>query len=300
MARLAESRGYECLWVTHGTSWDSLMLISAYAHATRTIGLGSGVLPIYLRHPVVLAQEALTLTALSGGRFRLGIGIGHRTTMTDALGLDMGNPIQVMREYVAILRSALSGQAEEAGIRYRVRWKSALPRLPRPPSVFMAGLSARMLELAGEIADGVILWLCCPAYVREIALPAAARGRAKHGKSLDGFEVVAAVPVAFTDDPEAAIALFKQDLTRYLGLPFYRAMLAASGFREDMAAFDRHGVVSDRLAASLGAVGDQKMLGDYVTAYRQAGVTLPAVRPIGLPDAVHYRSTLEACAPRRG
>jgi len=305
LAQSAETWGYESLWVTHGGGRDSFLVLSVYAQVTRAIGLGNGVVPIYPRHPVALAQEALTLAELSGGRFRLGIGVSHRPTMEDGLGLDMGNPIQVMREYVAVLRAALTARVEHAGRRYRVRWTTAMPKLPAPPTLLLAGLSAKMLELAGEVADGVILWLCPPAYIREVALPAIARGRRTAGKPLEGFEVVAAVPVALPDDVQTVTALFKEELTRYLSLPFYRAMLVASGFGEELAAFDRDRAgspspgraVPDRLAKALGGIGDQNAVSEYVAAYRRAGVTLPALRPIGFPDAPHYRPTLEAGAP---
>jgi alkanesulfonate monooxygenase SsuD/methylene tetrahydromethanopterin reductase-like flavin-dependent oxidoreductase (luciferase family) len=244
------------------------------------------------------------LAELSGGRFRLGIGVSHRPMMSDALGLDMGSPLEAMREYVAVLRSALAGKVAHSGTRHRVNWQSAMPRLPEPPPVFVAGLSAKMLELAGEIADGVILWLCAPAYVREVVVPALVRGRAKAGRSLEGFEIVAAVPVALTDNADAVTALFKEELARYLRLPFYRAMLCAGGFAEDLAAYDRDRerhtsptpAIPNRLAATLGGIGDGRVVREYVAAYRRAGVTLPAVRPIGFPDASHYRPTLEALA----
>ena len=304
LARAAETWGYESLWVTHGGGRDAFLVLSAYGQATRTIGLGTGVVPIYPRHPVALAQEALTLAELSTGRLRLGIGVSHRASMTEALGLELGSPLRVMSEYVAVLRSALAGQAEHVGLRYRVHWKSALLRLPGPPPVLLAGLSVKMLELAGEIADGVILWLCTPGYIREVALPAIGRGRARAGKPLVGFEIVAAVPAAVTTDVEAARALFKEELVRYLLLPFYRAMLNASGFGEALAAFDRARsqaaspaqAVPDQLVEALGGIGDGSVVRSYETAYRQAGVTLPAIRPIGFPDAPHYRPTLQAFA----
>jgi alkanesulfonate monooxygenase SsuD/methylene tetrahydromethanopterin reductase-like flavin-dependent oxidoreductase (luciferase family) len=304
LARQVEAWGYESLWVTHGGGRDSFLVLSAYAQATRSIGLGNGVVPIYPRHPVALAQEALTLVELSRGRFRLGIGVSHKPTMSDALGLKMGSPLQVMREYVAVLRSALQGKVEHSGTRYRVSWKSALPILPQPPPLLIAGLSSGMLELAGEIADGVILWLCAPAYVRSVVVPAIARGRAKAGKSLEGFEIVAAVPVALAGDAGPVILLFKEELMRYLSLPFYRTMLAASGFGDDLAAYDRDRAgrsspalaVPDRLATALGGIGDRQVIHEYVSVYRQAGVTLPAIRPIGFPDAPHHRGTLEALA----
>ena len=152
----------------------------------------------------------------------------------------------------------------------------------------------------------MLLWLCAPSYIRDVAIPAIARGRKRIGKLLEGFEVVAAVPVALTDRVEATSALFKEELTRYLSLPFYRAMLTASGFGEELAAFDSDKVrlaspdraVPTRLAMSLAGIGDREAIRDCVGAYREAGVTLPAVRPIGFPDVPHYRQTLEAIAPR--
>jgi alkanesulfonate monooxygenase SsuD/methylene tetrahydromethanopterin reductase-like flavin-dependent oxidoreductase (luciferase family) len=297
LARRADALGYESLWVTHGGGRDALLVLSAYSQVAPRTGLGTGVIPIYPRHPVLLAQEALTLSDVSGGRLRLGIGVSHRPAMDAALGLDMGRPLEVMREYVTVLRAALAGKVEHQGARYRVAWQSGLPRLPGAPPILLAGLSPKMLELAGEIADGVVLWLCAPAYIREAALPAIRRGRERAGKSMGGFEIVASVPLALTVDRAAGSALFKAELTRYLALPFYRAMLEHSGFGAELAAYDRDpsaAAVPDRLASALGAVGDFKTLAAFVAAYREAGVTLPALRPIAFPDAPHYLPTIEA------
>ena len=194
LARRADAAGYESVWVTHGIGRDGLHVLSAYAHAAPRVGLGTGVLPIYPRHPVLLAQEALTLQEVSGGRLRLGIGVSHRPVMESALGLDMGQPLAVAREYVAVLRQALGGRVQHTGARYQVTWQMGLPRPPSPPPVYLAGLGTGMLELAGEIADGAVLWLCAPAYIREHALPAIRRGRERAGKRLDGFEIVVSVP----------------------------------------------------------------------------------------------------------
>src|SRR5205807_1782098 len=98
-----------------------------------------------------------------------------------------------------------------------------------------------MLELAGEIADGVVLWLCSPDYVRDVAVPALARGRARAGKTLVRYEIVAAVPLAISDDAPGALAAFRGELARYLILPFYRAMLEAIGLGKELGAFDRNG-----------------------------------------------------------
>lgn len=302
LARRAEELGFDSVWVTHGVGRDGFLVLAAYAHVTRRVGLGTGIVPIYPRHPVAMAQEALTLAELSGGRFRLGIGVSHRASMADALGLDMGRPLDVMREYVGVLRAAFTGRVRLQGPRYRVAWDAAF-RVPAPPPVLLAGLSAPMLELAGELADGVVLWLCAPHYIREVACPALARGRAKAGRGLEGFEIVAAVPAAVTGDVPGVTATFREELVRYLSLPYYRAMLRASGFAEALAAFDRDrerrtpaDAVPPALAAALGAVGDRAAVRAYVEAYRAAGVTLPAVRPIGPPEAPHAEPTLEAVA----
>ena len=299
LARRADALGYESLWVTHGIGRDALLTLSAYGHVAPHAGLGTGVIPIYPRHPALMAQEALTLSDISGGRLRLGIGVSHKSMMTDALGLDMARPLEVTREYVTVLRQALTGRAQHQGARYRINWQSGLPKLPAPPPILLGGLAPRMIELAGEIADGVVLWLAAPAYVREKALPAIRRGREKAGKPLEGFEIVAAVPAALTADRAPAVAQFRVELSRYLALPFYRAMLEQSGFAAEIAAYDRAPKpesVPDRLVSALGGIGDFRAVSAFVTAYREAGVTLPAIRPIGFPDATHYEPTVEAGA----
>jgi hypothetical protein len=160
-----------------------------------------------------------------------------------------------------------------------------------------------MLELAGEIADGVVLWLACPAYIRDVAIPALAKGRARAGKPLEGFEVATAVPLAVTEDRAGTTRIFRDELVRYLSLPYYRTMFRASGFAEAVAAFDRDRVpgrdgeaVPSALVDALGAIGDARRARAEVDAYRAAGVTLPIVRPIGPPEAPHARGTLEAVA----
>jgi alkanesulfonate monooxygenase SsuD/methylene tetrahydromethanopterin reductase-like flavin-dependent oxidoreductase (luciferase family) len=284
------------VWVTHGLGRDSFVVLAAYAAATTRVGLGNGVVPIYPRHPVAMAQAASTLNEASRGRFRLGIGVSHKSAMEAMLGLSLVEPLAVMREYVAVLRGALGAGSEFAGRHYRVRWSLALPKRPPAPPIYLAALSAKMCELAGEVADGAVLWLCPPAYVRDVAVPAIERGRRRAGKPLAGFDIVAAVPLAVTDDRAAAMTAFRAELKRYVEQPFYRTMMQAAGLGEPVAAFDRTGEVPETLAEALGGIGDAGAARAYVEAYRKAGVTLPAVRPITFPDAPWYRRTIEAAA----
>jgi alkanesulfonate monooxygenase SsuD/methylene tetrahydromethanopterin reductase-like flavin-dependent oxidoreductase (luciferase family) len=95
-----------------------------------------------------------------------------------------------------------------------------------------------MLRLAGEIADGVVLWLCNPEYIRNTVVPMVAEGRAKAGKPAEGFDIVAAVPSAVTSDPDQATAQLRSELIPYFSLPFYRKMIELSGFEDDLAGFD--------------------------------------------------------------
>src|SRR5439155_102557 len=206
LVRRAESAGYESAWVTHGLGRDSFLVLAAYGQATSRIGLGNGVVPIYPRHPVVMAQAALTLNEQVRGRFTLGIGVSHRASMDAMLGVPIKEPLAVMREYVAVLRGALGAGADFEGKHYRAHWSLAVPTRPPAPPIYLAALGPKMCELAGEIADGAILWLTSPDYVRDVARPAIERGRRRAGKTLQGFEVVAAVPLAVTDDRTAAVA----------------------------------------------------------------------------------------------
>jgi hypothetical protein len=127
-------------------------------------------------------------------------------------------------------------------------------------------------------------------------VPAITRGRSRAGKPLAGFEIAATVPLAVTDARADALTAFRAELGRYATLPFYRAMLEASGLRAGLETFDREGTVPESFALALGGVGDEPTARAYVTAYREAGVTLPVIRPITLPDAPWYRRTLEVAA----
>ena len=243
-----------------------------------------------------MAQAALTLNEQVRGRFTLGIGVSHRASMDAMLGVPIKEPLAVMREYVAVLRGALGAGADFEGKHYRAHWSLAVPTRPPAPPIYLAALGPKMCELAGEIADGAILWLTSPDYVRDVARPAIERGRRRAGKTLQGFEVVAAVPLAVTDDRTAAVAAFRTELARYVALPFYRAMMEASGLGEALRTADRDGAVPAVMAEALGGIGDAATARKFVEAYRRAGVTLPAVRPITFPDAPWYRRTLEDVA----
>ena len=162
------------------------------------------------------------------------------------------------------------------------------PRADLP--IYIAALSPGMLRLAGEIADGVILWLCNPDYIREVVVPEVTKGREKAGKPLDGFDVVAAVPSAVTDDPDTARETLRQDLVPYFHLPFYQAMIERSGFPTDAGA-------PDEFLDVLAGIGDADTARGAVERYREAGATSPCIGPVPKTD---FNATLEAVAALAG
>ena len=167
---------------------------------------------------------------------------------------------------------------------------------PRPDiPIYLAGLAPGMLRLAGEIADGVVLWLCNPEYIRSTVVPSIAEGRAKAGKSPEGFDIVAAVPAAVTSEPEQAKAQLRSELIPYFSLPFYRKMIELSGFGDDLAGFDSDGVdaISDEFLARLAAIGTAEEAEAVVRSYADSGATSPCIGGISKTD---FDTTLEALA----
>src|SRR5437016_3166741 len=259
--------GEEYLTVKEATRLLGVKPATLYAYVSRGV-LRSYRQGIKRQRLYRRAEAALTLSEMTGGRFMLGIGVSHRASMEAMLGLSLREPLAVMREYVAVLRGAVGGTAAFDGRHYRVNWSLAVSERPPAPSIYLAALSRNMLELAGEIGDGVVLWLCSPGYVRDVAVPALERGRRRAGKTLAGFEIVAEVPLAISDDAPGALAAFRTELARYLTLPFYRAMLEASRLGQELAAFDRNGEGAEGLTRAVGAVGKPEAGRAFVPAHR--------------------------------
>jgi F420-dependent oxidoreductase-like protein len=299
----AESLGYESTYVTHIAGRDALIVLAAYASRTERIKLGTGVLPLHSRTPPATAQAAATIDELSGGRMVLGLGISHRVTVEHWYGRKIEKPVAEMREYVTAVRAILRGEEPPDGERFptKFRFMGYEPRADLP--VYIAALSPAMLRLAGELGDGVMLWLCNPDYIRRVVVPEVTKGRERAGRHLDGFDIVAAVPSAVTDEPEAARASLRSDLIPYFSLPFYRAMIERSGFEEEVESFDAGmakadteaavRAISDRFLGQVAAIGSAGEAIQHVERYREAGATSPCVGAIPRTD---FDSTLKALA----
>ena len=293
-AKMAERLGFKSVWTTQmPDARDAALVLAAYANATERVNLGTGVLPIYPRHPTAMAQMAASLDELSGGRFILGLGVSHKVTVEAMWGLRLEKPVEAMREYLHIVRTSLrEGGCSFEGEYFTARWAYSAPRRPDMP-VMVSAQNPRMLELAGELADGVVLWMSSPSYIRDRIVPALAAARTKAGKSMEGFEIVAAIPVCLTTDRKGGLAVFRQTVTRYASLPYYRKILDASGFKDQLEADE----ISDAMLDELAGIGDEQRVRDAIERYRQAGVTVLGVGPFGGHEGARgFEATLEAVA----
>jgi F420-dependent oxidoreductase-like protein len=293
-AQLAERFGYESIWVTQlPYDRDASLVLAAYAAATERLMVGTAVLPIYPRHPTAMVQMAATLDELSGGRFILGMGVSHKVTVEHMWGLRLESPVDAMREYLTIVRTSLrESGCDFEGRYFTARWRYSAP-LRRDMPIMISALSPRMLALAGELADGIVLWMCSPRYIKEQVVPIVTAAREKIGKTLDGFEIVAAVPVSLTTNRAGALEVFRLTVSSYARLPYYRKALDAGGYAAELDA----GEPTDSMLEDFAGVGDEDSVRDAVRRYREAGVTLPAVGPFGgHTGAAGFEATLEAAA----
>jgi len=293
-SRDAEERGYEAVFIPESYC-DSLAYAGAVALATNRLRVGTGVTNVYLRQPTLLAAEAAAVQEFSGGRFLLGVGVGHRA-VNEPLGIDMSDPLGTMRAVIGTLRAAWTKGPTQ-------------PRPAVPPRVLAAALALRMIEVAGELADGVMFNLF-PVTRYPQALAALRRGATRAGRDGTTLEVCHFTTCYLADDHAAALHEARRMLARYANLPFYGNMLARSGFAEEVAAiraaWERRDVagaeraVTDALADAVTLVGAAARCRERLAAYRAAGATLTIVfpNPVGEPRAAAVARALAAFAPR--
>jgi alkanesulfonate monooxygenase SsuD/methylene tetrahydromethanopterin reductase-like flavin-dependent oxidoreductase (luciferase family) len=217
-----------------GTAWcvmpvlrrDTLTLLSAAALKTSSIKLGTSIVPAFSRHPVAMATQVLTLEDLAPGRIRLGIGTAHQETMILAFGLQFRRPLSQLREYVQVLNPLLkTGRVAFDGLYYQS--DAALPLAPGTP-LLISTLREQAFELAGELTDGAITWLCPLSFLEDVGRPAMARGASRAGQ--EAPPLIAHVLVSPRTDRDAVKAAAKRNLGYYASAVFYQRMFAAAGY----------------------------------------------------------------------
>lgn len=223
----AADDGFASLWISHVFGVDALTALSFVGAHVDNIEIGSAVVPSYPRHPAVLAQQALTVALATGGRLTLGIGASHRVVIEDVYGYDFGQPIRHMREYLAVLLPLLSGKPVALeGKTLRADIGLSTPRLRRVP-VLLAALGPQMLQVAGESADGTVLWMTGPRTIRDHIVPSIATAARNAGRRSP--RIVCVLPMCVTSDSATARTRADAVFSVYSQLPSYRRVLDQEG-----------------------------------------------------------------------
>ncbi len=261
-----ENRGIGAAWLTMGVpGLDPPTLLSAAAVRTSRIMLGTAIVPTWTRHPIVATTQAQTISQLSGGRFRLGVGPSHEGGMSGQFGIDYKRPLTNLREYLQIAKGLLNeGEVALDGFHYKVKGRLANHAGNVP--VMASALRRRSFEVCGEYADGAISWVCPHEYLREVALPALEKGAAKAGRETP--PLVAHVPICVHENEAEARAAARQQLGFYPKTPFYRAMFEDAGF-----AVDADGNWTDAMQDAVMLFGDETRVEAGLRALFAAGTT---------------------------
>lgn len=227
-ARLAHEHGLD-FWVPQLSDVDALTALAVVGREIPGLRIGTAVVPTYPRHPMVMAMQALTVQAATGGRLSLGIGLSHQVVIEGAYGIDFSKPVRHMREYLSILMPLLhEGKATFEGEELTARTFSPMtPPGATPPPVLVAALGSQMLNLAGRLADGTALWMVGPRTIADHIVPTITRAAEAAGRPAP--QIVVGLPVSVTNDPDGARQRATKAFGFYNNLPSYRAMLDKEG-----------------------------------------------------------------------
>ena len=244
----AENDGFDSFWSAQVAGVDALTLFALAGQRTERIRMGTAVVPTFPRHPVMLAQQALTANAATGGRIDLGIGLSHRPTVEERWGLPFERPAQHMSEYLSVLRSLVDGgSARFEGDVFRVNADIDVPSA-EPFPILVAALAPRMLRIAGQQAEGTVTWMVGPRTLRTHVVPRISAAASDAGRPAP--RVCVGLPIAVTDDPVGARLRAAEHFGRYGLLPSYRRMLDIEGVESpaDIAVVGSEDEVTEQLA----------------------------------------------------
>ena len=262
----AERDGFDSFWVAQVARVDAMTLFAVAGQRTRSIQMGTAVVPIFTRHPIVTAQQALTTHAATSWRFNLGIGLSHKPAVENRFGMNFDRPALRMKEYLTILRSLVyDGKVDFHGRAYSSTAEISVPSaMPFP--ILVAALGPRMLEIAGTLAEGTITWMVGPHTLETHTVPLIQKAAMEAGRSKP--RVCVGVPIAVTDDKAGAIETARERFGHYGELSSYRRMLDMEGFESP---------------ADVAIVGNEREVEAKLRQIASAGATelLASVFPVG-------------------
>lgn len=257
MAKAAEDAGLDSVWMANIFSYDAISTLALIGRETSRLQLGTAVTPTFPRHPTAIAQQAMTTSAASNGRFTLGIGLSHQVVIENMLGMSYDKPARHMREYLEVLMPLVRGETVAFnGDQYRVNGVTLDIPGGSPMPVVVAALGPVMLKLAGELADGTNTWMVGPNTMESHIVARLHKAAADAGRPTP--RVVGGFPMALTTNVEAAKEKINEQLVIYGQLPSYRAML------------DKEGAAGP---ADIALVGDENALRGEIARLESIGVT---------------------------
>lgn len=269
-ARWADEAGLDTVWIPQiPDEFDALTAAAVVGAVTSRIEIGTAVVPVQPRHPIALAQQALSVQAVCEGRLSLGLGVSHHWIIDEMLGLPYERPLATMRAYLEVLEPALRGPGPVDVVNELFQVHSSLDVTDiGPTQVLIAALGTRMLELCGERTAGTILWMADERAIGSHIVPALTRAAAASGRPAP--RVVAGIPVCLcrNEDVPRAVERTNRILAEAEISPNYQKLLEHGDARN----------VGDILAA-----GSEAAIEKRLRAFADAGVTDVSVRvvPIG-------------------
>jgi F420-dependent oxidoreductase-like protein len=284
-ARELAATGVSSLWASQIFGWDTLTALAVVGREVPGIDLGTAVIPVHPRHPMMLAQQALTVQAASGGHLSLGVGLSHQVVVEGAWGYSYDRPARYMREYLSVLVPLLRGEQVSFNGELVVTNTFGPLDIVRsdPPPVLVAALGSVMLRLAAELTEGTVTWMVGPATLSNHIVPTITKAASAAGRPAP--RVVVTLPVCVGADPDAARARADRIFTVYGHLPSYRAML------------DREGVAGP---ADVALVGSEEEVTAQIVRIAEAGATEFSAAVYGTPDEVRRSQALLGELARRG
>ncbi|MFJ2772335.1 LLM class F420-dependent oxidoreductase [Streptomyces sp. NPDC087300] len=308
VAKEADKLGYAVCWAAEAYGSDAATVLSWVAASTERIDIGSAIFQIPARQPAMTAMTAATLDSLSGGRFRLGLGVSGPQVSEGWYGVKFDKPLARTREYVEIVRKAMT---RERLSHEGEHWTLPLPGGPGKPlkltvhpqrehiPLYIAAIGPKNLEQTGEIADGALLIFPAAEHLEETAVKHLRAGRAKAGKTMEGFDIVPTLPLAVGEDSQvdALADMFRPYTALYVGgmgsrkQNFYNQLAGRMGYEKEAAeiqdkylAGDKDGAaaaVPKQLIDSTTLLGSVDRIAERMQAYAAAGVTTLTLAPAG-------------------
>ena len=287
--QLAEELGYESAWVAEGHGGDQFAILTACALATSTIKLGTSISSVYVRSAPTIAMAAACVDHYSQGRFILGLGSSHKVQVEPEHGLKFSAPIPRVRDTVAIVRrllrdgNLLNYHGEVINIEtFDLHFPVLRPELP----IYLAAVFPRMLEIAGEISQGILLTWCTPQHAR-VAAHHVAIGAERAGVKPSSVELATLLSVAA---PGAGDGGMRRVAATYAGrFPRYRRLMAEAGFADAVELVRRawregnlpeaERLVPQELIDRMSLSSDPVARRERLAQYREAGITLPIIAP---------------------